>query len=141
MRKNWHKYFMDITEQVSHRATCDRKRVGAVIVKDRRILATGYNGSLIGAKHCDEVGHLIENNHCIRTIHAEINAVAQCAKYGISCNGASLYVNTFPCWNCFKTCVNTGIKEIYYKDEYHSELKEKVLIFSKQLDIKLTKID
>ena len=139
-RKNWHEYFSDIAELVSHRATCDRKRVGAIIVKDKRILATGYNGSIPGSEHCDDVGHLMENNHCVRTIHAEVNAIAQCAKYGISCQGATLYCNTSPCWNCFKTIVSAGIREIYYGDNYTSELKKNVKKYAKKLGVKLEKL-
>ena len=130
-RPSWHKYFSDLTSVIATRGTCDRKQVGAIIVKDRRILATGYNGSIQDTDHCDDVGHLMENNHCVRTIHAEVNAIAQCAKYGISCNGATLYCNTLPCWNCFKTIVNAGIEAIYYTSSYNSENKDKIFAFLK----------
>ena len=131
---------MEIAEKVSERATCDRKHVGAVIVRDNRILATGYNGSIKGAKHCDDVDHLIEDNHCIRTIHGEINAITQCARYGIECDGAEIYVNTFPCWNCFKTIVNSGIKKIYYRDDYNCDLKGNVYTYAILLHFQITKI-
>ena len=140
MRKTWHKYFSDICEKVSERGTCDRKQVGCVLVKNKHILATGYNGAISGAEHCDEIGHLLEDNHCIRTVHAEINALAQCAKFGIACEEATAYINTFPCFDCFKALVNAGIKEIYYKDEYNSAHKKQVLDFSRQLQIKLVKL-
>ena len=119
MRKDWHKYFMDIAELVSERSTCDRKKVGAVIVKDKNILATGYNGSIAGLEHCDDIGHDLVGGHCVRTIHAEQNAIVQAAKHGVAINNAEIYVNTYPCWNCFKLLANAGIKTIYYKDAYN----------------------
>jgi dCMP deaminase len=131
---------MNIAKQVATRGTCDRKQVGAVIVKDRRILASGYNGSMSGAEHCDDIGHLMINDHCVRTVHAEINALAQCARYGIGCDGGSIYVNTFPCWNCFKAMVNAGIKEIYYDSSYAAENKELVFKYSNELNIKIVRI-
>jgi len=139
-KKNWDQYFMEITEKVSERATCNRKHVGAIIVKDKRILATGFNGSISKTPECDKVGHMMEDNHCIRTIHAEINAISQCAKFGISCNEASIYINTFPCWSCFKTTINSGIKEIYYRSEYTAIDKKKIVSYAKKLKIKLEKI-
>ena len=132
---------MSIAQQVSTRGTCNRKQVGAIIVKDKRILATGYNGSMSGAVHCDTVGHQIVDNHCVRTVHAEINAIVQCAKYGIGCNNATIYINTFPCWECFKATVNSGIKEIYYTDDYAAKNKDLVVNAAHTLKIKLEKID
>ena len=140
MKISWDNYFMSIAEAVSTRATCDRKHAGAVIVKDKRILATGYNGSMVGAEHCDDVGHLIEHNHCIRTVHAEKNAILQCAKYGISCNGANIYVNTFPCWNCFQAIVNAGIKTIYYSSDYEAAFKSLVFEYAEKLNIGLIRL-
>lgn len=139
-RKTYHQYFEDITDAVSEMGTCDRKQVGCILVKDKRILATGYNGAIVGAEHCDEIGHLMVDGHCIRTVHAEINALAQCAKYGIPCDGATAYINTFPCWNCFKSLVNAGIKEIYYKSEYNAEGKSEVRKFASELKIGLVKL-
>ncbi len=112
---------MSIAEQVSTRSTCDRKNVGAVIVRDKVILSTGYNGSLRGAPHCDEVGHDMENGHCVRTMHAEANAVAQAAKNGVNINNSELYVTASPCLNCFKLLANSGITTIYYKEFYRDE--------------------
>lgn len=140
MRSDWRNYFMEIAEKVSERATCNRKHVGAIIVKDKHIIATGYNGSMPEALHCDDVGHMMENNHCVRTVHAEINAITQCAKRGISCEGAAIYINTFPCWNCFKTIVSAGIKWISYRSDYESEGKIKVIGFAKELGIYMEKI-
>lgn len=118
---------MTITRQVAQRSTCLRAKVGAVIVRDRNILATGYNGSPAGLPHCLDVGCLIyrsENpdgeveENCFRTIHAEINAIAQAAKNGAAIGGASIYVTHTPCIHCFKVLINTGIKRIYYEHEY-----------------------
>ena len=120
-RKNWHDYFMDIASLASTRSTCDRKRVGAVIVRDRVILTTGYNGSMAGAPHCDDADHLMIYGHCTRTIHAEMNAIAQAAKNGIMIEGADLYVTARPCWNCFRVIANTGIKNVYYSEEYRPD--------------------
>jgi len=139
-RVSVHQYFMDIADVVSRRATCDRKHVGCVLVKDKRIIATGYNGSMSGTSHCDDVDHLMEDGHCIRTVHAEINALAQCAKYGVSCNGSTCYCNTYPCWECFKALVNAGVKSIYYKDSYEAKAKDNVIKFSKELSIPIIKI-
>jgi len=139
-RLSVHNYFMDIAKKVSERGTCNRKQVGCILVKDKRIIATGYNGSMSRADHCDDVDHLMEDGHCVRTVHAEINALAQCAKYGVSCNGAIAYCNTYPCWNCFKALVNAGIKNIYYSDSYDAQYKDKVMKFSKELNIPIVKI-
>jgi dCMP deaminase len=117
-RKSWESYFLQIAEVVSDRGTCDRRKVGVVLVKDNRIVATGYNGSIVGEAHCDEVGHLMEDGHCIRTVHAEMNAVAQAAKYGISLDGSVAFITDFPCWNCFKVLVNAGVTSIYYAKNY-----------------------
>lgn len=121
MRKSWEDYFLDIAEEVATRATCDRKHVGAVFVKDRNILCTGYNGSMRGMPHCDDVGHIMENGHCIAVIHAEINAIAQAAKHGVALEGSDCYVTCSPCWNCFKTLVNSGVHRIYYREFYRDE--------------------
>ena len=108
-RDDWNIYFMRIAKQVATRATCDRKHVGAVIVKDKNILATGYNGSISGMPHCDDAGHMMENDHCVATIHAEANAILQAAKHGIAIDGADIYVTASPCWNCFQLIANAGI--------------------------------
>lgn len=120
-RVSWHEYFMNIADQVATRSTCDRKHIGAVIVRDKTILSTGYNGSLRGAPHCDDSGHDMENGHCMRTVHAEANAVAQAAKHGIMIDGAELYVTASPCLTCFKLVANAGISVIYYKEFYRDE--------------------
>jgi len=120
-RKDWHEYFMDIAEMVSTRSTCDRKNIGAVIVKQRTILSTGYNGSIRGRPHCSEIGCDMENGHCVATIHAEANAIIQAAKNGVAINDAEIYTTASPCWNCFKLIANSGIKKIYYGEFYRDE--------------------
>lgn len=134
IRVDWHTYFMNIAEQVATRSTCDRKHIGAVIVRDKTILSTGYNGSIRGAPHCDDAGHDMENGHCVRTVHAESNAVAQAAKHGIGIDRAEIYVTASPCLTCFKLLANSGIKVIYYKEFYRDSRIEQ---YAKQAGIKL----
>lgn len=117
-RPSWDEYFVGIARLVASRATCPRRSVGAVIVKDLRIISTGYNGSMPNTDHCTDVGCLMIDGHCERTIHAEVNAIAQAAKNGQSVNGATLYCTTFPCWNCFKSVVSSGIQELVFADSY-----------------------
>ena len=109
---------MDIARQVATRATCDRKHVGAVLVRDRTILSTGYNGSIRGLPHCDEVGHMMENGHCVATVHAEANAILQAARNGVRIDGATLYTTASPCWPCFKLVANSGCVRIVYGEFY-----------------------
>ncbi|MCU0224062.1 MAG: dCMP deaminase family protein [Acidobacteria bacterium] len=117
-RADWHTYFMNIARQVATRSTCDRKHVGAVIVRAKTILSTGYNGSIRGLAHCDEVGHLMEDGHCVRTVHAEANAIAQAARNGVAIDGAEIYITASPCWGCFRLLANSGIQRIYYGEFY-----------------------
>jgi dCMP deaminase len=121
-RVDWHTYFMNIARQVATRSTCDRKHVGAVIVRARTILSTGYNGSIRGMPHCDDVGHDMEGGHCVATIHAEANAILQAARNGAMIDGAAIYTTASPCWNCFKLIANAGIRTIYY-GEFYRDLK------------------
>ena len=120
-RLSWDEYFMTIGRVVASRATCDRKHVGAVIVRGRTILSTGYNGSISGMPHCDDDGHMMEAGHCVATIHAEANALVQAARNGVSIEGASIYITASPCWNCFKMIANAGIKEICYGEFYRDD--------------------
>jgi dCMP deaminase len=120
-RIGWHEYFMGVAQVVATRSTCDRKKVGAVIVRDRTILSTGYNGSIRGMPHCDEAGHMMENGHCVATIHAETNAVLQAAKNGVRIDGSDIYTTASPCWNCFKMIANAGIRTVYYGEFYREE--------------------
>lgn len=120
-RAGWDEYFLRIAVDVATRSTCDRKHVGAVIVRDRNILSTGYNGSIAGMPHCDDVGHMMENGHCIATIHAEANAIIQAAKNGVMINGASIYTTASPCWSCFKIIVNSGMRRIIFGEFYRDD--------------------
>jgi dCMP deaminase len=120
-RASWDEYFMNIAREVATRSTCDRKHVGAVIVRDRCILATGYNGSVRGMPHCDDEGHLMEGGHCVRTVHAEANAIAQAARHGARVDGACIYVTASPCWNCFKLVANAGLARIVFGEFYRDE--------------------
>ena len=120
-RVDWHEYFMNIAAEVATRSTCDRKHVGAVIVRDKTILSTGYNGSVRGLPHCDDAGHMMEDGHCVATIHAEANAIIQAAKNGVRVDGADIYITASPCWNCFKIVTNAGIKNIYYGEFYRDD--------------------
>lgn len=121
-RVAWHDYFMNIAKQVATRATCPRKSVGAVVVSsERSILATGYNGALSGAEHCADVGCMMEDNHCVRVVHAEANAIVQAARNGVKLAGASIYVTASPCWGCFRLIVNAGIKKVYYGEFYRDQ--------------------
>jgi dCMP deaminase len=136
-RAAWDEYFMGIARQVSTRSTCDRKHVGAVIVRNKLILATGYNGSISGLDHCDEVGHLIEEGHCVRTVHAEANAIVQAARSGNSLEGAGIYVTASPCFNCFKLIANAGLRRIAFGEFYRDE---KIFSFSQQLGVELVEV-
>ncbi len=126
-RLSWDQYFMRIAMLVADRATCSRAKIGAVIVRDKNIIATGYNGSPAGHPHCTDVGCLVyvsrnpdgeEEENCFRTIHAEINAVAQAAKHGVEINEADIYITASPCYHCLKTLMNTGIRRIFYLKPY-----------------------
>ena len=117
-RVGWHTYFMNIARQAATRSTCDRKHVGAVIVRDKTILSTGYNGSIRGLPHCDDVGHIMDGGHCVATVHAEANAIIQAAKNGVRIDGGELYTTASPCWSCFKLIANAGIRRIYYGEFY-----------------------
>jgi dCMP deaminase len=98
---------------------------GCVLVRDKQILSTGYNGSIPGDKHCEDDGCLIVDNHCVRTIHAEMNAILQCSSHGISTQGATAYITNMPCTNCSKALITAGIKEVVIFSDYHDTLAEK----------------
>ncbi|MGV8168890.1 MAG: deoxycytidylate deaminase [Candidatus Nanoarchaeia archaeon] len=128
-RPSWDEYFMEVSETVAKRATCDRGRSGCVIAKNKQILATGYVGSAIGMPHCDDVGHQLkktvhedgsESMHCVRTIHAEQNAICQAAKLGVPIEGATLYCKMTPCRVCAMLIINSGIKKVVCKRKYHA---------------------
>ena len=134
-RPSWDRYFMEIALLVSTRATCMRRKVGAVLVKDKRILATGYNGPPSGLTHCEEVGCLRqrlgipsgERHEICRGLHAEQNAIIQAALHGVSIKGAKIYTTTFPCIICSKMLINAGIEEIIYREGYPDELSASLL--------------
>jgi len=138
-RPSWDGYFIEIMEAIAKRATCARGRSGCVIAKDNQILAAGYVGSAIGDDHCDEVGHLMQkrynadgtySEHCVRTVHAEQNAICQAAKRGISIDGATMYVRMTPCPVCAKMIANCGIKKVVCQRKYHDRA-EAERIFSR----------
>lgn len=120
MRDGWNEYFLKIAYQVATRATCDRLHVGCVIVdpNTRSILSSGYNGSVRGADHCDDVGHDMVNNHCVRTVHAEANAIAQAAANGAKVKGAWAYLTAYPCWPCARLLLNAGISKMFFAKAY-----------------------
>ena len=128
-RPSWDEYFISMVDEAAKRATCDRGKSGAVIVKEKRILCTGYVGSPPGFPHCDEVGHLLKKvidedgtvrQHCVRTIHAEQNAISQAARYGIPLDGATLYCTMEPCRVCAMLIISVGIKKVIVKRRYHA---------------------
>jgi dCMP deaminase len=122
---------MAVAHVWSARATCPRKRVGAVIaVSPSHIVTTGFNGSLAGERHCDDVGCDMEDGHCVRTVHAEANAILQAAKLGISVEGATLYTTAYPCWPCFKMLVSAGIKGVVFAEDYR--LDQRVVDYAKR---------
>ena len=129
---------MNIAREVATRSTCDRKYVGAVIVRDKSILATGYNGSIRGLGHCDEDGHLMEDGHCIRTVHAEANAIVQAAKNGVRIEDGTIYVTASPCWGCFRMIANAGLVRIVYGEFYRDE---RIFSVAKTLGIELSHLN
>ncbi len=120
-RVSWDRYFMNLAREAATRSTCPRKSVGALVVRDKAILATGYNGSIRGLPHCTEVGCLMENEHCVRTVHAEANSLLQAARHGVSIDKADIYVTASPCWDCFKLIANAGIARVVYGEFYRDE--------------------
>ena len=137
-RVSWKDYFMNIAREVATRSTCDRKHVGAVIVREKTILSTGYNGSIKGLPHCDDVGCEMVDGHCVRTTHAEANAIVQAAKNGIQINQSEIYVTASPCYDCFKLIANAGIKIIYY-DEFYRD--KRIIEKSKEIGIQLASLE
>ena len=129
VRPSWDKYFLEIMQTVSKRGTCDRGHASCVFVKNKQILVTGYAGSPVGFPHCDEIGHQLKKiihedgtitEHCVRTVHAEQNAICQAAKRGVSLEGSTVYVNMTPCRTCAMLLINTGIKRVIAQNKYHA---------------------
>lgn len=147
MRESLDTYFMNIAKLVAERSTCNRKKVGTVLVKDKRIIGTGYNGSLSGDFHCEEIGCDLHNDPvhgetCVRTIHSERNAINFAAKYGVSTNGCIAYITCFPCYRCLQDLISAGISSIIYEEKYvdvqNIEIANKsnlsILQYNKQYD-------
>ena len=146
-RPSWDQYFLTITRQVAERSTCVRAKVGAVIVRDKNILATGYNGAPAGLPHCIDVGCLVYRSetpngeteeNCFRTIHAEINAIAQAAKNGHAIRGAHIYITHSPCIHCFKVLINSGVDRIVYEKEYKLHTLDEMRSFT---NVRLDKVE
>jgi dCMP deaminase len=137
LRPSWDEYFMEVAGAIAKRATCDRGRSGCVIARDRQILVTGYVGSPVGFPHCDEVGHQLKQTihedgrtttHCVRTVHAEQNAICQAARLGVAIAGATLYCRMTPCRTCAMLLVNCGIIRVVCEKRYHvGEESERML--------------
>lgn len=151
-RPSWDEYFLNIAREVGSRGTCDRGKSGCVVVKDKHILVTGYVGSPRGLPHCDEEGHLLSvaeysqknedgsvSKHCIRTTHAEQNAICQAAKLGVPLDGATMYTKMVPCFVCAKMIINAGIKRVVAEKKYHAD--DNTIEFFKQAGVKLDILD
>ena len=144
IRPSWDEYFMEVLDSVSKRSTCDRGRVGCVIVKDKQVLVTGYAGAPSGLPHCDDVGHQLKktihedgaiSEHCVRTVHGEQNAICQAAKRGVAIEGATVYVRMTPCRTCAMLLINCGIKRVYCERKYHAGAESEEML--KMAGIKL----
>ena len=133
-RVTWDEYFMNIARVVATRATCDRKHVGALLVRDKTILSTGYNGSIRGLPHCSDAGHMMEDGHCVRTVHAEANAIIQAARNGVAIDGATIYTTASPCWPCFKLIANAGLSAISFGEFYR---EPRILEYAERAGIRL----
>lgn len=137
----WDQYFMLQAVLLSLRSTCTRLSVGAILVRDQRMIAGGYNGSVSGDKHCIDDGCYMADGHCLRTIHAEMNAVLQCAKFGIPTDGAELYVTDFPCLQCTKMLLQAGVKKIHYLRNYNNDSYALELLKLKEVALEQVKLD
>ena len=145
-RPSWDEYFIKIMEVVGKRSTCDRARSGCVIVKNNRIVSTGYVGSPIGMPHCDDVGHEMhtvthadgnQSRHCVRTTHTEQNAICQAARFGIALDGATIYVKMTPCYTCAKMIINAGISRVVCAQDYHAGTRSKEIFAEAGVQFKL----
>jgi dCMP deaminase len=135
-RPSWDEYFMEVASSIAKRATCDRGRSGCVIARDHQILATGYVGAPAGLPHCDEAGHEMRkvvredgsiSQHCVRTVHAEQNAICQAAKRGVPIDGATLYCRMTPCRTCAMMIINCGIERVVAGRRYHSGVESEAM--------------
>ena len=143
-RPSWDEYFMEIADVVGERATCDRGRASCVIAKDKRILVTGYAGAPAGVAHCDDVGHEMHtvihedgsrSEHCIRTAHAEQNAIANAARNGVAVLGGTVYCNMTPCYTCAKIIINAGIARVVAKKDYHAGKRSKEIFREAKVEL------
>jgi dCMP deaminase len=123
-RPNWDEYFLKLAMLASERATCPRMHCGCVVAKDKNVIATGYNGSIPGDDHCEDAGCLLVDNHCVRTVHAEMNALIQAARRGHAVEGASAYVTNMPCTTCAKALITAGVKRVVIFSDYHDTMAE-----------------
>ncbi|MCX6272081.1 MAG: cytidine/deoxycytidylate deaminase family protein [Bacteroidetes bacterium] len=144
IRPTWDEYFMEVAHTIAKRATCDRGRSGCVIARERQILVTGYVGSPVGLPHCDEVGHLMKKTiheddritlHCVRTVHAEQNAICQAAKLGVSLDGATLYCRMTPCRVCAMLIINCGIVRVVCEFKYHAGAESEEMFKTAGIDL------
>ncbi|MCL6495246.1 MAG: cytidine/deoxycytidylate deaminase family protein [Ignavibacterium sp.] len=136
-RPSWDEYFLKLAMLASERATCPRMHCGCVLVKDRFVLATGYNGSLPGQPHCEDVGCLIVDNHCVRTNHAEMNALIQAARHGVNTSGATAYITNMSCTTCAKALIAAGIKRVVVFSDFHDTLATQ---FYKDAGVEIVKL-
>ncbi len=139
-RISWDHYFMSQSHLLSQRSTCTRLAVGATIVREKRIIAGGYNGSISGGTHCIDEGCYVIDEHCVRTIHAEVNALLQCAKFGVPTEGAEIYVTHFPCIHCTKALIQAGIKALHYAEDYKNhpyaeEMLQQAGVFVQKVEV------
>lgn len=145
-RISWNQYFMAQSHLLALRSTCTRLMVGATIVREKRIIAGGYNGSVSGSVHCIDEGCYVIDGHCVRTVHAEANALLQCAKFGVPTKNADIYVTHFPCLQCAKQLIQSGIKNVYYAEDYrnHSyaiQLFEEAGVKTKKVELDYLTVD
>jgi dCMP deaminase len=138
-RISWDQYYMAQSHLLALRSTCERLAVGATIVRDKRIIAGGYNGAISGGTHCIDEGCYVIDNHCVRTIHAEMNAIIQCAKFGVPTAGAEIYVTHFPCLQCCKGIIQSGIKTVYYAVDYKNH--PYAIELFKQADVRVEQVE
>jgi dCMP deaminase len=137
-RPSWDVYFLKLAMLASERSTCPRMHCGCVLVKDRFVLATGYNGSLPGHPHCEDVGCLVVENHCVRTNHAEMNALVQAAIHGVNTNGATAYITNMSCTTCAKALTAAGIKKVVVFSDFHDTLATQ---FYTQSGVEIVKLE
>jgi len=138
-RISWDQYFMAQSHLLALRSTCTRLMVGATIVRDKRIIAGGYNGSVSGSVHCIDEGCYVIDGHCVRTVHAEANALLQCAKFGVPTEGADIYVTHYPCLQCCKQLIQSGIKHVFYAEDYRNH--EYAVQLFKEAGVKTKKVE